>query len=120
VGIEENELAVKDANRNIEMNKLTNVKMTAGEIEHQCPRRADVVVLDPPRAGCSPIALARVARAEPKTIIYVSCNPQTLARDLRLLVKEGYSLETVQPIDMFPQTDHVEAVAQLRRKAGAS
>ncbi|MFA4844076.1 MAG: 23S rRNA (uracil(1939)-C(5))-methyltransferase RlmD [Candidatus Margulisiibacteriota bacterium] len=120
VGIEENELAVKDANRNIEMNKLTNVKMTAGEIEHQCPRRADVIILDPPRAGCSPIALARVARAEPKTIIYVSCNPQTLARDLRLLVKEGYSLEAVQPIDMFPQTDHVEAVAQLRRKAGAS
>jgi 23S rRNA (uracil1939-C5)-methyltransferase len=77
--------------------------------------RAAVVVADPPRAGFHPKALAAVAALAPARIVYVSCNPSTLARDVGELVQRGYRLEWVQPVDMFPQTPHIEAVARLRR-----
>jgi 23S rRNA (uracil1939-C5)-methyltransferase len=77
--------------------------------------RADVVVADPPRAGFHPKALGALATLAPPLIVYVSCNPATLARDVGDLVRRGYALEWVQPVDMFPQTPHIEAVARLRR-----
>lgn len=113
VGIDENEGAVKDANENIKSNKLTNVKVEAGAIERVFPEKADVVILDPPRGGCSEKALRVVCKAEPKRIVYVSCSPETMARDLKMLSQGGYQVEAVQPVDMFPQTNHVEAVARL-------
>mgnify|MGYP002813861867 CR=1 FL=1 len=115
VGIEERKGAVKDANDNIKLNELANVKMEAGAMETVFPKRADVVVLDPPRGGCSPKALEVVTRAAPHRIVYVSCCPETMARDIKTLQGSGYRLEIVQPVDMFPQTDHVEVVAKLSR-----
>lgn len=114
-GIEEREEAARDARQNIELNKLSRVKMEAGMIEKVLPKKADVVILDPPRGGCSEQALKRVIKASPKRVVYVSCNPQTMARDLKILSKDNYQIEIVKPVDMFPQTEHVEAVAKLSR-----
>jgi len=113
VGIEERKEAVKDAARNIQLNNLTNVKIEAGLIEKGLPSASDVVVLDPPRGGCSAQALKMVVKAKPKRIIYVSCNPATLARDLKQLVENDYRIEIVQPVDMFPQTEHIEVIVKL-------
>jgi 23S rRNA (uracil1939-C5)-methyltransferase len=115
IGIEERKEAVRDAIENIKSNKLVNVKIEEGTIEKIFPKNADVVVLDPPRGGCSEKALEMVVRAKPGRIVYVSCNPETLARDLAWLAKENYRIEVVQPVDMFPQTNHVEVVAKLSR-----
>jgi 23S rRNA (uracil1939-C5)-methyltransferase len=115
IGIEEREEAVKDAKQNIALNKLANVNMVHGLAEKEFPKRADVAVLDPPRGGCSAQSLKRIVRAEPRRIIYVSCNPATLARDLKELVKENYRVEVIRPVDMFPQTEHVEVVVKLSR-----
>ena len=115
IGVEERPEAVKDAIQCLALNKVANVKMVAGTIEQVFPKRADVVVLDPPRAGCSEKALKGVVRADPRRIVYISCNPETLARDLKVLAQNKYKVEIVQPVDMFPQTDHVEVVARLSR-----
>lgn len=112
-GIEQREEAVKDARQNIALNKLSNVKMEAGMIEKVFPKKADVVILDPPRGGCSEQALKRVIKAGPKRIVYVSCNPESMARDLKILAESDYKIEVVTPVDMFPQTEHVEVVAKL-------
>jgi 23S rRNA (uracil1939-C5)-methyltransferase len=77
--------------------------------------RAEVVVADPPRAGLHPKAVTALAALTPERIVYVSCNPATLARDVGDLSRQGYHLEWVQPVDMFPQTPHIEAVARLSR-----
>ena len=76
------------------------------------------MLLDPPRVGCAPEVLDALVTLAPPTIVYVSCNPTTLARDLRRLTGEGYTLESVTPIDMFPQTAHIECVSRLTRAAG--
>jgi 23S rRNA (uracil1939-C5)-methyltransferase len=115
IGIEEREGAVKDARQNIELNKLTNVEMEAGMVEKVFPQKADIVILDPPRGGCSEKALKVVVKANPKRIVYVSCHPETMARDLKNLTRAGYHIEALQPVDMFPQTNHVEAAAKLSR-----
>ncbi len=115
IGIEERKEAVRDAEANIRLNKLSNVKMIAGAAEKVFPKKADVVVLDPPRGGCSEKALQLTTRSSPRTIVYVSCNPETLARDLKDLTQAGYRIEIVQPVDMFPQTEHVEVVVKLSR-----
>ncbi|MCR5439732.1 MAG: 23S rRNA (uracil(1939)-C(5))-methyltransferase RlmD, partial [Selenomonas sp.] len=78
--------------------------------------RADVVVVDPPRAGCTPTVLETFANMKPDRIVYVSCNPASLARDIALLDELGYKAEKVQPVDMFPCTSHVESVCLLSRK----
>jgi 23S rRNA (uracil1939-C5)-methyltransferase len=120
-GIELAEAAVADARRNAQANGIENCTFLAGEVRHVLPElvqqgvRADVVVADPPRAGFHPKALSALVTLAPARIVYVSCNPATLARDVSELVRQGYALEWVQPVDMFPQTPHIEAVARLRR-----
>ena len=81
--------------------------------------RADIVFLDPPRSGSDERFLASVIRLAPETVIYISCNPETLARDLRYLTKMGpYRMVGAQPVDMFPQTPHVETVVLMSREKG--
>lgn len=120
-GIEVAAAAVADAVRNARANGIENCTFLAGEVRHVLPGlvrdgvRAEVVVADPPRAGFHPKALLALAALRPERLVYVSCNPATLARDLGDLVRQGYRLEWVQPVDMFPQTPHIEAVARLSR-----
>jgi 23S rRNA (uracil1939-C5)-methyltransferase len=120
-GIELAAAAVADAVRNARANGIDNCTFLAGEVRHVLPAlmregvRAAVVVADPPRAGFHPKALAALAALAPARIVYVSCNPATLARDVGDLARQGYRLEWVQPVDMFPQTPHIEAVARLSR-----
>ena len=120
-GIELAAAAVADAIRNARANGIENCTFLAGEVRHVLPElmrqgiRASVVVADPPRAGFHPKALSALAALAPDRIVYVSCNPSTLARDVGDLARQGYRLEWVQPVDMFPQTPHIEAVARLRR-----
>ena len=120
-GIEVAAAAVADAVRNAHANGIDNCTFVAGEVRHVLPElmaqgiTAEMVVADPPRAGFHPRVLSALAALGPARIVYVSCNPSTLARDVGDLVRQGYVLEWVQPVDMFPQTPHIEAVARLRR-----
>jgi 23S rRNA (uracil1939-C5)-methyltransferase len=120
-GIELAQAAVDDAARNAAANDITNCTFLAGEVRFVLPSliakgvTAEVVVADPPRAGFHPKALGALTALAPARIVYVSCNPSTLARDLGELVRGGYRLEWVQPVDMFPHTPHIEAVARLSR-----
>ncbi len=120
-GIEVAAAAVADAVRNARVNGIHNCTFLAGEVRHVLPDllrqgvHASVVVADPPRAGFHPKALSALVALAPARVVYVSCNPSTLARDVGDLVGQGYRLDWVQPVDMFPQTPHIEAVARLRR-----
>ena len=78
--------------------------------------RADVVVVDPPRKGCDQVTLGSIVQMAPERLVYVSCDPATLARDLRILEGKGYRVEVVQPVDMFPWTHHIETCVLLQRK----
>lgn len=116
ISIEESAPAVQDAHVNAE--GLTNVELVLGKTEEvlgQLPGPVDAIVLDPPRSGCQPEALQAVIHHGPRRVVYVSCDPETLARDLRVLVDAGYELLEVQPVDMFPHTHHIECVATLQR-----
>lgn len=122
VGIEIVTPAVEDAKKSAVRNGLADkTRFVAGAVEDQLPRlvkeglEADVVVLDPPRKGCEHSVLETVAAMKVPRVVYVSCDPTTLARDLRILEAMGYRTEKVQPVDMFPQTAHVENVATLVR-----
>lgn len=121
IGIESQRKAVADANRNATINGCVNAEFIKGKVEEELPTlvgqgvQADVVVLDPPRAGCDPTVLAAVAEAGPSRIVYVSCDPATLARDIKILGGYGYKFVEAQPVDMFPQTGHVECVALMSR-----
>ena len=118
-GIEVVEEAAADAKQNARRNGLTNVTFLAGDAEKLVTDRLengdhpDVVLLDPPRAGCDRTVLEGILRAAPQRIVYVSCNPATLARDLRILADGGYALRSIVPVDMFPQTSHVECVVLM-------
>jgi 23S rRNA (uracil1939-C5)-methyltransferase len=120
-GIELVAAAVADAGRNARLNGIENCTFLEGEVRHVLPVlvqdgvQAEVGVADPPRAGFHPRALAAVAALGPARMVYVSCNPSTLARDLGDLARQGYRVDWVQPVDMFPQTPHIEAVARLSR-----
>jgi 23S rRNA (uracil1939-C5)-methyltransferase len=120
-GIELVPAAIEDATRNAAANGIANCTFLAGEVRDVLPEllrrgvRAEVVVADPPRAGFHPKALRAVLALAPGRLVYVSCNPGTLARDLGVLVAGGYRLDAVQPIDMFPHTPHIEVVARLTR-----
>ena len=114
IAIEEAASAVEDAGTHIA--DLENVEFIAGKTEEvltQIDNSPDAIILDPPRVGCQPKALEAVLKLSPERIVYVSCDPPALARDLKVLCKEQYRLEEVRPIDMFPQTRHVECVAVL-------
>jgi len=116
VSIEDSAAAVEDAAFN--MAGLDNIEMLQGRAEEVLQRLEvvpDVAILDPPRAGCRRSALAALVRLSPRRLIYVSCEPATLVRDLEVLCQGGYRLAAVQPVDMFPQTYHVECIATLVR-----
>ncbi len=133
IGIEENPFAVEDAIENAKDNKIANVDFIQGKVEERLknlPETADLVVTDPPRAGMDPRVIERLLQSRPQKIIYVSCNPATMARDLKLLMggnregaessdpsvrKSGYDIVAVQPVDMFPWSVHVECVTLMSR-----
>jgi 23S rRNA (uracil1939-C5)-methyltransferase len=113
VGIEEHPRAVADAQAAAQLNHATRVRFVVGDVEAELGRlgAADVVVLNPPRRGCAQAVLRAAAALRPRLIAYVSCAPDTLARDLALLAKDGYRARSVVPYDMLPQTPHVESLA---------
>ncbi len=115
VGVEINRDAVQDAIRNAKENRIPHAHFFAGDagaFMSEGRVRPDVLFMDPPRAGSDDAFLSAVLRAKPRTVVYVSCNPETLARDLKVLTK-GYRVEKIQPVDMFPLTEHVESVTLL-------
>ncbi|MDR0929030.1 MAG: 23S rRNA (uracil(1939)-C(5))-methyltransferase RlmD [Oscillospiraceae bacterium] len=117
VGVEVSPDAIADAKENARQNGVTNATFLAGAAEEVLPSLAaregapDVAVIDPPRKGCEVTALEALAKARPRRIVYVSCNPATLARDGKLLAERGYVLGRVQPVDLFGWTGHIELVA---------
>ena len=130
LGIESVKGAVLDANRNAVINHIVNARYVCGKAEEELPKlisgedlkdqdlrinRADVVFLDPPRAGCDPALLQAVIEAEPSRIVYVSCDPATLARDVKLLTEGGYCFVEGTPVDMFPWSVHVETVVLMSK-----
>ena len=118
-GLEEVPEAVEDARRNAQLNDIKNVEFLLGKVENKLPEmatrgmRPDVIVLDPPRSGCRPEVLKAVADMETPRVVYISCDPGTLARDLKILASMGYRVEEVQPVDMFPWTYHVESIVLM-------
>ena len=117
VGLEIVESAVKDAEENCRQNQVSNCRFVLGDIRKILPTidvRPDVLIIDPPRVGMHKDVVKQVAAMAPDRIVYVSCNPATLARDLNLL-KDDYRVLEVQPVDMFPHTFHIEAVAKLAK-----
>ena len=121
IGVEVVAPAIEDARRNAERNGVTNAEFLCADAAEAAARleargeRPDVVILDPPRKGCAPELLHTVVRMGPKRIVYVSCDPATLARDLRLLADMGYAPQELTPVDMFPHTNHVETVCLMSK-----
>ena len=131
VGIEVVKNAVIDANRNAVVNGIVNARYICGKAEEEMPRllkvtdpgdeianavkSANVVILDPPRAGCRPELLDAVVEVSPDRIVYISCDPATLARDIKFLGEKGYYFVEATPVDMFPWTSHCEVVSLLQR-----
>ena len=122
-GIEVVEQAIEDARKNAEHNGIGNAEFYVGKAEELLPKLyeenglyADVICVDPPRKGCDAQCLATMVKMAPKRIVYVSCDSATLARDLKDLCANGYKLERICPVDMFPQTVHVETIVGLQRQ----
>ena len=126
VGVELNRDAVQDAIGNAKHNGVKNARFFAADATRwiseaaAAGEKADVIFMDPPREGSTPEFLASVARMAPKRVVYVSCNPVTLARDLATLTKLGYKAEGFTPVDMFPHTEHIETVVLLSHKKADS
>lgn len=120
-GIEVIKDAVKDANENAKLNHIENAQYVTGKAEEIMPRwakqgmKTDVIFVDPPRKGLTPEFIDAAVKTQPKKIVYISCNPATQIRDLQLFMKQGYTFNEIDPVDMFPQTPHVEAVTVLKR-----
>ena len=117
MGIEIVESAVRDAVANAERNHLNNIRFRCGDsatIEAD-GLRFDCIVIDPPRKGCSPAMIEALTRLDPKRIVYVSCNPATLARDAALLTDAGWVITRAQPFDMFPRTGHCECIVKMEK-----
>jgi 23S rRNA (uracil1939-C5)-methyltransferase len=121
IAIEESHVAARDAFDNV--GAIPNVEVRAGKVEDVLPllgAAPDAVLLDPPRPGCAPAVLAAILRFRPAAVVYISCNPATLARDLRVLHDGGYAVDWVAPLDMFPQTGHIECVTRLTLREAAA
>jgi 23S rRNA (uracil1939-C5)-methyltransferase len=122
IGAELNKDAVKDAVSNAKRNGMKNIGFycaDAGDFMEAMAdegESADVVFMDPPRSGSSRKFISSLLRLKPQRIVYISCNPETLARDLAFLTKNGYKVRKIQPVDMFPFTNHIECVTLLTRK----
>lgn len=120
-GIEIVEQSIINARENAITNNITNTEFIAAKAEQAVPRlykqgiKADIVIVDPPRKGCEKEVIDTIIRMSPDRIVYVSCNPSTLARDIKLLEEGGYELKKVQPLDMFPWSVHIECVCLLGR-----
>jgi len=118
IGIESSASAIDDARENARgLDNVTFVQARTEEALAAIDRRVDAVVLDPPRAGCAPEVLDALKKLAPERVAMVSCDPDTMTRDLAVLCDGAFTVESVQPVDMFPQTRHVEAAATLRRTA---
>jgi len=122
IGVELNSEAVSDAKINASINNIKNVTFVnadAGDflVEYAKNAKADVVIMDPPRSGSTPEFLNSLLKIKPDRIVYISCGPDTQARDIKVLVKGGYKVTACQPFDLFPHTEHVETVILLSRKA---
>ncbi len=121
VGVERTPEAVQDAVANARRNRITNARFVCADATDWMCRaaaegfRPDVVFLDPPRAGSTPACIEAVARMEPRRVVYVSCDPETLARDVTLFGRQGYRARAFQPVDLFPHTNHLENVSLLTR-----
>jgi 23S rRNA (uracil1939-C5)-methyltransferase len=118
VGVEEHPGAVDDARTTANQNGIGNARFENGLVERALERldqRFDAAILDPPRRGCHPQALAALLRVAPARLVYISCHPATLARDLKVLTSGGYRVTSVHPIDLFPQTPHIESISVLIR-----
>jgi 23S rRNA (uracil1939-C5)-methyltransferase len=122
IGVEVNSSATEDAKINATLNNIENETFyneDAGEYISRLAKskeKIDVVITDPPRAGCSKEFLRSLKALSPKRVVYISCNPETLERDLIFLTKSGYRVKKIQPVDMFPHTHHVENVVKLRKR----
>lgn len=119
IGVESFAPSVTAARENLALNRIENVDLIAADVNKALPPgipdKIDLVVVDPPRPGLSPEAIAWINRLNPDTVVYVSCNPSTLARDLKLFLQGPYTIEAVEPFDLFPNTYHVESLTLLRR-----
>ncbi len=122
IGIELNEDAVRDAMKNARANNVSNVEFycdDAGDFMREMAangEKVDVVFMDPPRSGSDEVFLSSVVQLAPKNVVYISCNPETMARDLKYLTGHGYRALTAWPFDMFPSTEHIEVVCCLKRE----
>lgn len=120
-GVEVVKDAIDDANANLKINNVKNVEFIQGKSEDVLPKiiskgiSIDVIVVDPPRKGLDKSLIGSITKANPKKIVYVSCNPSTLARDVGYLEEKGYKVEEVQPVDMFPMSTHVECIVKIKK-----
>ena len=122
LGVEINKDAVKDAKENARLNGIENIKFFTADAGKfmvdlaNSNEKIDAVIMDPARAGSDIPFLSSLVKLSPQKVVYVSCNPETLARDLMYLSKNGYKVRKIQPVDMFPHTDHIECVVLIVRQ----
>ncbi|MCI8601754.1 MAG: 23S rRNA (uracil(1939)-C(5))-methyltransferase RlmD [Oscillospiraceae bacterium] len=125
LGIENNPAAVRDAQQNAKLNQISNIHFVCADAGDYLQKfaddggSADLLLMDPPRAGSSRKFLEAAIKLSPEKIVYISCNPETLARDLQALVRGGYQVKKMQPVDMFPWTHHIECAVLLQKKGKA-
>lgn len=122
IGVDINPDGIKDAIKNAQTNEIDNVFFVKGDAGDfmtemaQKKEKIDAVIMDPPRSGSDEAFLSAMCNLKPEKIVYISCNPETQARDLEYLIQRGYSVQAIQPVDMFPQTNHVETVVLMTRE----
>ena len=121
IGVELNRQAVQDAIINAKINQVQNIRFVCDDAGRFLQKAAaknevpEVVIMDPPRAGSDEAFLSALVYASPKKVVYISCNPETQARDVQYLTKHGYKIMNMQPVDLFPHTDHVENIALIQK-----
>jgi 23S rRNA (uracil1939-C5)-methyltransferase len=116
-GVENHPESIRNAAANAALNHIQYARFTVADagkfLAEQNPGYYGVIVLDPPRSGCEPLVLESLLRLRPRKIVYISCSPESLARDLSVLTKNLYSVKLIQPVDMFPHTYHIETMVEL-------